>query len=291
MSASLTVEIRCDTMIDVRSRMTSRSRERILLFGIGVHRRQGIVENQDARVDDDGARESRALFLSAGERDAALPYRRLVALREIGDILVETRDCRGGDDRAPSARRRPSRCERPPPARPAYPAPPALPARPAPPMRPARTRRCHASVSENRKGSCGTKPIALRSVANGMSRTSMPSMNTVPGGGSCKRASSEMSVDFPEPVPADESDGLAGFDRRGHVIQHERVAVRENKIAKLDGAADSPAKAGHSRGPVPVASASGSVRLQADHDPRYSVASRGPRASFSTTPCRAATYW
>jgi hypothetical protein len=55
-------------------------------------------------------------------------------------------------------------------------------------------------VSENRNGSCGTNPIALRSVASGISRTSTPSMNTVPGGGSCSRANSEISVDFPDPV-------------------------------------------------------------------------------------------
>ena len=62
------------------------------------------------------------------------------------------------------------------------------------------TRRSRATVSENRNGSCGTKPIAPRTVASGSSRTSTPSMNTVPGGGSCSRASSDSSVDLPEPV-------------------------------------------------------------------------------------------
>ena len=57
-----------------------------------------------------------------------------------------------------------------------------------------------AIVSENRNGSCGTKPMAPRSVASGISRTSTPSMKTVPGGGSCSRGSRLMSVDLPEPV-------------------------------------------------------------------------------------------
>ena len=42
--------------------------------------------------------------------------------------------------------------------------------------------------------------MAPRSTDSGRSRTSTPSMNTEPGGGSYSRASSEMSVDFPEPV-------------------------------------------------------------------------------------------
>ena len=39
-----------------------------------------------------------------------------------------------------------------------------------------------ASVSEKRNGSCGTNPIAPLNTANGHSRTSTPSTNTVPGG-------------------------------------------------------------------------------------------------------------
>ncbi len=36
-----------------------------LFFGVGIHRRQRIVENQDARIDHDGARQGGALFLAA----------------------------------------------------------------------------------------------------------------------------------------------------------------------------------------------------------------------------------
>ena len=65
---------------------------------VRVHRRQRIVQNQDARVDDDGARKRRPLFLPARQRDPALADRRLVAVRKVGDVLVETRDLGGGKD-------------------------------------------------------------------------------------------------------------------------------------------------------------------------------------------------
>ena len=54
--------------------------------------------------------------------------------------------------------------------------------------------------SEKRNASCGTNPMARRRAASGRSRTSTPSMNTVPGGGSNSRGSRLMSVDFPDPV-------------------------------------------------------------------------------------------
>jgi hypothetical protein len=57
-----------------------------------------------------------------------------------------------------------------------------------------------AIVSENRNGSCGTKPMAFRSTGNGMSLTSTPSTKIVRGGGSCIRGKSESSTDLPEPV-------------------------------------------------------------------------------------------
>jgi hypothetical protein len=168
-------------MIDVRSRITPRKTRQDFLFGVGIHRRQRIVQNQDAGIDQHRARDGGSLFLAAGQRDPALADHRVVALREIGDVFVEARDFRGGDDRAYRL------------------SPPDLLAHPTqlPRWRRTRTRCCPASVSENRNGSCGTNPIALRRTPSGRSRTSTPSMNTVPGGGSCRRASSEISVDFP----------------------------------------------------------------------------------------------
>ena len=56
------------------------------------------------------------------------------------------------------------------------------------------------TVAENRKLSCGTKPIAPRSVASGSRRTSWPSTKTVPGGGSKSLGKSDTSVLLPQPV-------------------------------------------------------------------------------------------
>ena len=157
----------------------------------------------------------RALLLAARQRDAALADHRVVALREIGDVLVEARDGRGGHDAS-------------------HPGVAAIAARSAssgdPVLDAAWRASCasspkatlSASVSENRNGSCGTKPIAPRSTASGMSRTSTPSMKTVPGGGSCRRASRLISVDLPDPVDADERDRLSGLDLRRDVIEDRR---------------------------------------------------------------------
>ena len=52
------------------------------VFGLRVHAGQRVVEHQDARIANQGAGNRRALFLSAGERYAALAHQRVVALRE-----------------------------------------------------------------------------------------------------------------------------------------------------------------------------------------------------------------
>ncbi len=69
-----------------------------LLFRVGIHRRQRVVENQYRGIDDDRARERRPLFLAARQRDAALAHHRVVALGKVGDVLVETRDRGRGHD-------------------------------------------------------------------------------------------------------------------------------------------------------------------------------------------------
>ena len=188
-------------MIDVRCAHDVAQPRQDLFFGVGVHRRQRIVQNQDRGIDDDGARDGRALLLAARQRDAALADQRVVALAE-----NRRRPCRAArppraalDPLEPfrSLRRRPASAP-PSPRPPHLPHLPHLPTCPAIASSPNAT--LSASVSENRNGSCGTKPIAPRSTASGISRTSTPSMNTVPGGGSCSRASRLISVDLPEPV-------------------------------------------------------------------------------------------
>src|ERR1700747_939489 len=44
------------------------------LFGLRIDAGEGSVEDEDARVADDGAGDGRALLLSAGERDAAFAH-------------------------------------------------------------------------------------------------------------------------------------------------------------------------------------------------------------------------
>ena len=141
-----------------------------------------------------GARERRALLLAARQRDAALADHRVVALRKIGDVLVEARD-RRRRRRSLGVAQRPGR-----------PSCRDLASRPNATL--------SASVSEKRNGSCGTNPIAPRSTASGMSRTSTPSTNTVPGGGSCSRAQQVDQRRLARSGGADERHGLPGLDAR-----------------------------------------------------------------------------
>ena len=54
------------------------------LLALAVEARRGFVEDQDARVGQDGARDRDALSLAAGQLDAALADDRVVALVETG---------------------------------------------------------------------------------------------------------------------------------------------------------------------------------------------------------------
>ena len=56
----------------VRSAETSAQARLDLLLGLGVERRGRLVEQQDARVLQDGAGDRDALLLAAGELQAAL---------------------------------------------------------------------------------------------------------------------------------------------------------------------------------------------------------------------------
>ncbi len=91
-----------------------------------------------------------------------------------------------------------------------------------------------ASVSENRNGSCGTKPIAPRSSRSGMSRTSLPSMNTVPRGGLCRRGSRFTRVDLPDPVPPTIATVSPAFTENDTLLQHLAVAVEKAEVPELD---------------------------------------------------------
>ena len=70
-SAFCTVEMRCEIRMVVRPCITSAQAREDALFGLRVDGGKGIVEDEDARIANDRAGDGAALFLSAGERDAA----------------------------------------------------------------------------------------------------------------------------------------------------------------------------------------------------------------------------
>jgi hypothetical protein len=68
------------------------------LLGLGIHRRGGLVEDQDARVDQQRAGDGDALALAARQALAALAHQRVVALRQAQDEVVGMGGAGGGDD-------------------------------------------------------------------------------------------------------------------------------------------------------------------------------------------------
>src|SRR5258708_6795779 len=59
------------------------------LFGLRVHGRQGIVEDQNSRIADDGTGDGGPLLLPSGEGDAALANHGVVGLAEVLDVTVK----------------------------------------------------------------------------------------------------------------------------------------------------------------------------------------------------------
>ena len=181
-----------------------------LLLGVGVHRRERVVQDQDRRIDHHRARERRALLLPARQRDAALPHRRLEAAREVRDVLVQPRHRR---------RRRDSRSG----VRPGCPwLRPRLVGVPRP-----RRRRCRRWCRRR-----GTAPAARsrwrraggRAGSRGCRRRRSV---TVPGGGSCSRGSRLIRVDLPEPVPPTNATVWPGSMRRLTSFRTGAVGVRD----------------------------------------------------------------
>ena len=75
-------------MIVVRPCIASLKRESDAGLGRRVHRRGRVVEDEDARVDEQRACDRNALPLTARERDPALADERVVAVRQPLDELV-----------------------------------------------------------------------------------------------------------------------------------------------------------------------------------------------------------
>src|ERR1700729_1169460 len=68
------------------------------LFSLRVYGGEGIVENEDARIANDGACDGAALLLSAGESDAAFADNGVVFVSEAFDVGVDICDFSGGAD-------------------------------------------------------------------------------------------------------------------------------------------------------------------------------------------------
>src|SRR5947207_5163639 len=58
------------------------------LLGVGVDGRESVVEYENPRLAEDGARNRRALLLPAGERDAALADERVEAFGELAHVVA-----------------------------------------------------------------------------------------------------------------------------------------------------------------------------------------------------------
>ena len=79
----------------VESRRIAAQSAQDALFGVGVDAGQGVVEDQDGRAAHQGARDGRALFLSAGQRYAAFARPWFEALRKFLELLPDVGGFRG----------------------------------------------------------------------------------------------------------------------------------------------------------------------------------------------------
>ncbi len=97
-SARRTVERRCAMMMTVRP---LRDPLHVLLddaLALVVERARRLVEDQDARIGDEGAGDGDALALAARQRAAALADDGVVAFRQLEDEVVRAGELGGGDD-------------------------------------------------------------------------------------------------------------------------------------------------------------------------------------------------
>jgi len=69
-----------------------------LLLGLRVDARSRLVENQDARIDEERARDADPLPLAARESLSTFADETVVPVRKTQDELVRPRGARGGDD-------------------------------------------------------------------------------------------------------------------------------------------------------------------------------------------------
>ena len=61
------------------------------LLGLGIYRGSGLIQNQNTRIDEQGARNRNALALATGEALSALPYQRVIALGKSQNKFMRVR--------------------------------------------------------------------------------------------------------------------------------------------------------------------------------------------------------
>ena len=60
-------------------------------FALGIERRRGLVEHEDRRVLEQGARDGDSLLFATGQFESPLADRRLQSLRQFFDKFIEPR--------------------------------------------------------------------------------------------------------------------------------------------------------------------------------------------------------
>ena len=103
---------------------------------------------------------------------------------------------------------------------------------------PARTPRCRRACPRRGTVPAGRTRWRHAASGSGMSRTSTPSMNTVPGRGSCSRGSRLISVDLPEPVAPTRATVWPGSMTAEMPSRTAPAVVRECHVAELDAPGD-----------------------------------------------------
>ena len=180
-------------------------------LGLGVDRRERVVEDQDRRVEQQRARERGALALSAREHHAALAHDRVVAVGQVLDVL---RELRALAPRAPPRRAR---------------------------RRAGRTRCSPRAWSRTGTPPAAPSRCARRSVASGMRFTSMPSTKSWPSGTSKSRGIERGERALARAHRADHAERAAGGHAQLDVAQRGLALgiarVREGQVAELDLAA------------------------------------------------------
>ena len=69
-----------------------------LSFGLGINRRRGVVQDQDARVLEQSPGNGDTLFLTAGESHALFAYQRIVSIRKALDDIMDRSSSRRLED-------------------------------------------------------------------------------------------------------------------------------------------------------------------------------------------------